>query len=113
MGLIQPGKDKALEIPNSSLPIPTKGYQARGAGLFTVVHCGRTRDNRHSLKQDGFRLYARQNIFTIGTVKPWSRLPRQVVQSPTVEIFKTSLGKALSYLFGPQADHALAGGWTK
>lgn len=98
-GLFSLAKTRLWRYLTAAFQYLQKGCQAHGARLFTVVHCGRTRDKRHSLKQDGFRLYARQNIFTIGTVKPWSRLPRQVVQSPTLEIFKTSLGKALSNLF--------------
>jgi len=99
MALLQPVKDKVWGHPTAAFQYLQNGYQAHGARLFTVVHRGRMRANRHSLKQDEFSLYARQNIFTIGTVKPRSRLPRQAVRSATLEIFKTNLGKALSNLF--------------
>lgn len=49
-----------------------------------------------------------KTLYTTGTVKPQCRLPRQVVQSPTQEIFKTSLGKGLSNLFWPQAGQAFS-----
>lgn len=32
------------------------------------------------------------------TVKQWNRLSQEVFQSPTLEVFKTKLGKALSNL---------------
>ena len=37
-----------------------------------------------------------KSFFIVGAVKHWSRLPSEVVKSPSLEIFKTQLDKALS-----------------
>lgn len=68
------------------------------AKLFTAVRCARAKDTRHSLKQEGLRLHTRPSTFTMGTIKPQGRLPRQAGQSLTLEVFKTSPDSALSNL---------------
>lgn len=73
---------------------PWGGEAEDGAGLFTVVHGGWMRDNRHELKQERFKQDIR-NIFSPSTSRQVHRLPRETVQSPSLEIFKTQLGKAL------------------
>ena len=37
----------------------------------------------------------RKNFFTLRVMEPWNRLPREVVESPSLEIFKTRLDKVL------------------
>lgn len=90
---------------NTAFQYPQKGNWVQRAKLFTAVGCARAEDTRYSLKQEGLRLHTSQNIFIIKTIKPQGRLPRQAVQSPALEIFKTSLGSALSNPLQPQADH--------
>jgi len=63
-----------------------------------VVPSDRTRDNRHKLKQTKFRLNMRKNFFALRVTEPWNRLPREVVESPSPEIFKTRLDKVLCSL---------------
>jgi len=70
------------------------GCQDHGARLFSVVPSDRTRGNRHKLKHKKFRLKTRKN-FTLKVAEHWNRLPREVVESPSLEIFKTRLDEVL------------------
>ena len=45
----------------------------------------------HSL----FRLNPRKNFFPLRVTEPWPRLPSEVVESPSLEIFQTRLDKVL------------------
>ncbi|KGL74903.1 hypothetical protein N309_08182, partial [Tinamus guttatus] len=38
-----------------------------------------------------FHLHVRKNFFTVRGTEHWNRLPREVVQSPSLQIFKTHL----------------------
>jgi len=40
----------------------------------------------------------RKNFYTLGVTEHWNRLPREVVESPSLEIFKTCLDKVLCNL---------------
>ncbi|KAK4827617.1 hypothetical protein QYF61_019542 [Mycteria americana] len=52
---------------------------------------GETRVNRHKVKHKRFPLNIRKHFFTVRVTKHWHRLPREVVESPSSEIFKSHL----------------------
>jgi len=50
----------------------------------------RTRGNGYKLKHRRFTEHIRKHYFIVRVARHWPRYPRQVVESPSLEIFKSS-----------------------
>jgi len=73
-------------------------YRKDEQNLFSKACSDRARSNGFKLREGTFRLDIRRKFFTMRVVKHWHRLPREVVEAPSLETFKTRFDGALGNL---------------
>ena len=73
-------------------------HKQEGNQLFTRVDNGRTSGIGLKWKEGRFRLAIREKFFTERVVRCWNRLPRELVDAPSLEVFRAGLDGALGSL---------------
>ncbi|KAK4831148.1 hypothetical protein QYF61_015451 [Mycteria americana] len=66
-----------------------------GARLFSGVPSDKTKGNGHKVKHRRFRLNIRKHFLPVKVTDHWHRLPREVVDSPSLEILRSCLDMVL------------------
>ena len=56
------------------------------ARLFLVVCSNRTKSNGLKLEPRKFHTYMQKNFFMVRVTESWSKLPREVAESPSMDI---------------------------
>ncbi|KAK4818646.1 hypothetical protein QYF61_016617 [Mycteria americana] len=81
------------------------GYKEGGGSLFTRSHMEKTWGNRHKLYWKRIHLDTRKKFFTVRTINKWNNLPRNMVESLSLEVFKTTRDARGYTGVSPAKDH--------
>ena len=63
--------------------------------------------NSFELKEGRFRLDTRKKVLTVRVVRHWNRLPREVVDAPSLKVFKVRLDGAMPPMAGAWIGRSL------
>ena len=86
-----------------------EAYRKDAENLFSKAYCDKIRSNGSKLREGRSRLDTRKKLFTMRVVKHQNRLPREVVEARSLEIFKVRLDGALSKMIWLQMSMLTAG----
>ena len=81
----QPGEEKALWKPESSLSVPKGVYKKGGGRLFSMVSCDRTRGNDFKLKRGQIQVGCKENVFSSESVEALSQVTQRCDGVPVPE----------------------------
>ncbi|KAK4829864.1 hypothetical protein QYF61_007256 [Mycteria americana] len=95
-GTVPPGEGKGQGDLINVYKYLEGGYREDEARLSSVVPSDRTRGNGHKLKHRRFTLNIRKHFFTVRVTEHWHRLPREIVESPSLGKFRSHLDMVLS-----------------
>jgi len=85
-------------------------YEKDRDRLFSRTCSNRTKGNGFKLKEVRGGLDIMKTLFMMRMVKHWNRLPRHIVDAPSLETFKVRLDGALSNLIWLKMSLLFAGG---
>jgi len=88
LGLLSLEKGRLQEDLIEVLQYLKGGYKQEGSRPFSMVCCERIRGNGFKLKEGRFRLDISSKFFIIRMVRHWNRLPREVVDAPSLEAYQ-------------------------
>jgi len=90
-----------------------RGRGDGGAELCSLGPSDQACGNGSKLRQGRCRLDIRKHSFTRRVVKPCSRLPREVVDAPSLSVFKRHLDDALVTCFNFWSALSWSGSWAR
>jgi len=86
------------------------GYREDREYLFTRSHMEKTSGNGYKLQQERFHLNIRTKLFTVRSIIDWNNLPRDRVETPSLEVFNMGLDRVLGNLMEAPLPTK---GWTR
>jgi len=110
LGLVSLGKRRTRGDLSGAFQYLMGAFKKDGDKSFSRACCDRTRGDGFKPKEGRFRLDIRKKFFTLRVVKHWHRLPREVVDAPSLKTFQARLDGALSNLIQLKKSLLIAGG---
>lgn len=83
---------KPVKLPETTKT--SRNYKKEGEEFFTRAYTDRTRHSGFKLKENRFRLHREKKFRSVRVVRRWNRLPREAVNTPSLEVFKMVLNRA-------------------
>lgn len=75
-----------------------KGAHRKIEGVIIKAFGDKIRSNSFKPEKSGFSLDIGKKLFSIGMVRHWKGLPKEVVNASHLEVFKTTMDEAFSNL---------------